>query len=90
MVSLSPKYSFFLGFLETVKGGLDSVFVSGEDILLMVMKFLSTFKPNPIIFCCLGLLGMFVFGFLFGSSYLRFPFNLFGDSVEVGVVLLRN
>ena len=57
MVSLSPKYSFFLGFLETVKGGLDSVFVSGEDILLMVMKFLSTFKTKSNHLLLFGFVG---------------------------------
>ena len=46
VVSLSPTYYFFWGFLETVKGGLDSIFVSGSDIFLVVMNFLSTFKTE--------------------------------------------
>ena len=46
VVNLSPKYSFFLGFLKTFEGGLNSVFINCEDTLLMGRSVFSAFKTE--------------------------------------------
>ena len=86
VVILSPKYSFLWNYWRLSRMAWMVCQLAVKVSFLWSWTFWAHLKPNPVIFCCLGLLGKFVFMFLIEGSYLRFPFHLFGD----WVVLWKN
>ena len=81
VLNLSPKYLFLW---DTCRNSRVVWIVFSLVVKISFWwswTFVAHLKRNPLIFCCLGLLDKFVFGFLFGSSYLCFSYTLFGKLV---------